>query len=59
MIKINKIHELVIIVQAKAIANMTITFMKAKSLSNQCAMALFTMPLNTCKTNNAYEYLFL
>lgn len=38
---------------------MATTFMKSKNISNECAMALFKMPLTTCKTNNAYEYVFI
>jgi hypothetical protein len=43
-----KTHKLVLMVQCKAIINMAIeTFMKVKSLGNQCTLTLFTMPLAT------------
>jgi len=39
-------HELVLKMSAKATINMTITIlMKIKSPNDQCALALFTMPL--------------
>jgi hypothetical protein len=55
-----KTHELVLMVQPKAKINMAIdTFMKVKSLGNQCTLTLFTMPLTTIYIGDACEYLFL
>jgi hypothetical protein len=47
-------------VQPKAIINMTIdTFMKVKSLGNQCTLTLFTTPLAIIDIGDACEYPFL
>jgi len=58
--KKKKTHELVLMVQPKAIIKMAIdTFMRVNSLGNQCTLTLFTMALATIDIGDACEYLFL
>lgn len=56
--KKKKTHELVLMVQPKAIIKMAIdTFMRVNSLGNQCTLTLFTMALATIDIGDACEYL--